>query len=409
MNIAKKVLTRQGIQYFDDGGNVISPPVLPPQNTVSGAPAGFGSTTSSVINPTQSIPGQLNPIQSATDAVNFAGGTTQAIGSAFTPQSGYVAGLAPTQLTNYQPLIGAATNNAVAGEGGFGQSASEQQQLINALQASAQNIGQGPNIAQAALNQNTQANVANQAALQASQRGASANAGLIARQAAQTGAATQENAVTSAATLAAQQTLAQQNAQIAAEQAAVAGQAGLTSDVTAEQNANTNLLNTATGAQNTQNTGQIQNVNNAQTINSGTAAANAAATQKTTGGLLNGAGSLLSLLAKGGAVPEHYQKMISLYHPHVMTAGGKVPGEPKVNHNAYKNDTVPALLTPKEIVLPLSVTQAKNAPEAARDFVARELGKQAGDSDKEDESDFKAALKQAISNRKSKGGYACAA
>ncbi len=73
-----------------------------------------------------------------------------------------------------------------------------------------QNIasGTGPNPAQAALNQSTGQNVANQAALMAGQRGASQNVGLLARQAAQQGAATQQQAVGQGATLQAQQQLA---------------------------------------------------------------------------------------------------------------------------------------------------------------------------------------------------------
>jgi hypothetical protein len=38
--------------------------------------------------------------------------------------------------------------------------------------------------------------------------------------------------------------------------------------------------------------------------------------------------------------------------------GGKVPGEPKVNHDSYANDTVPAMLTPKEVVIDLDTLNA---------------------------------------------------
>ncbi len=85
-----------------------------------------------------------------------------------------------------------------------------QNQAMSGLQNTAsmyQNIaqGNGPNPAQAALNQATGQNVANQAAMMAGQRGASANVGLMARQAAQQGAATQQQAVGQGATLQAQQ------------------------------------------------------------------------------------------------------------------------------------------------------------------------------------------------------------
>lgn len=52
-----------------------------------------------------------------------------------------------------------------------------------------------------------------------------------------------------------------------------------------------------------------------------------------------------------------------------MSDGGQVPGQPKVFGDDSRNDTVPAWLTPKEIVLPLSVTQSPDAPERAAEFV----------------------------------------
>lgn len=56
-------------------------------------------------------------------------------------------------------------------------------------------------------------------------------------------------------------------------------------------------------------------------------------------------------------------------------AGGQVPGQPKVDHNSYANDTVTARLSPKEIVLPLSVTESQDPVKAAADFVAATLAK----------------------------------
>ena len=67
--------------------------------------------------------------------------------------------------------------------------------------------GTGPNPAMAALNQRTGENVANQAALMAGQRGAGANVGMMARQAAQQGGNTQQQAVGQGATMQAQQSL----------------------------------------------------------------------------------------------------------------------------------------------------------------------------------------------------------
>lgn len=80
--------------------------------------------------------------------------------------------------------------------------------------------GRGPNPAQAMLNQQTGNNIAQQAALMAGQRGAGANVGLLARQAAQQGAATQQQAVGQGATMQAQQSLNALSGLTAAQQAA---------------------------------------------------------------------------------------------------------------------------------------------------------------------------------------------
>lgn len=88
--------------------------------------------------------------------------------------------------------------------------------------------GTGPNPAQAMLNQATGQNVANQAALMAGQRGAGANVGLMARQAAQQGAATQQQAAGQAATMQAQQQLNALGAMTGTSQALAGVGAGLT-------------------------------------------------------------------------------------------------------------------------------------------------------------------------------------
>lgn len=93
----------------------------------------------------------------------------------------------------------------------------QQQGLANQYQGLAN--GTGPNPAQAALNQSTGQNIAAQAALMAGQRGAGANVGLMARQAAQQGAATQQQAVGQSATLQAQQQIAGMQALAGQQQA----------------------------------------------------------------------------------------------------------------------------------------------------------------------------------------------
>jgi hypothetical protein len=128
-----------------------------------------------------------------------------------------------------------AINNALSGGIGTQNSAiSGLQNLARQQQGTTQQLqniasGTGPNPAQAMLAQQTGQNVANQSAMMAGQRGASSNVGLLARQAAQQGAATQQQAVGQGATMQAQQSLgalqqigAQQQAQ-AATQGAIGG------------------------------------------------------------------------------------------------------------------------------------------------------------------------------------------
>ncbi len=132
--------------------------------------------------------------------------------------------------------------------------------------------GTGPNPAQAQLAQATGQNVANTTAEMAGQRGASQNVGLIAREAAQQGAATQQNAVGQAATLQAQQSLGAlgQEGAIAGQQVAEQ-QAALNA---AAQNAQSNqaaVLGAQTAYNNQITSGQ-GSINSANSSNLGTIA-----------------------------------------------------------------------------------------------------------------------------------------
>ncbi len=132
-----------------------------------------------------------------------------------------------------------ALNNQFAAANGVGNLSSalaQQQALANQQQGTAAQYqglanGTGPNPAQAALNQATGKNIANQAAMMAGQRGAGANVGLMARQAAQQGAMTQQEA-------------AGQSAQLQAQQQ-IAGLSGLASQQQAIGNTNQNVANIA--------------------------------------------------------------------------------------------------------------------------------------------------------------------
>jgi hypothetical protein len=69
--------------------------------------------------------------------------------------------------------------------------------------------------------------------------------------------------------------------------------------------------------------------------------------------------------AQGGEVHDHQL---------CMKAGGSVPGEASMAGDHPQNDTVPAMLSPHEIVLPRSVSQSPNAPQQAANFVAQTKG-----------------------------------
>jgi hypothetical protein len=178
-----------------------------------------------------------------------------------------------------------------------------QSQVYNQLQGVVN--GTGPNPAQAQLAQATGQNVANQAALMAGQRGSSANVGLLARQAAQQGAQTQQQAAGQAATLQAQQSLNAlgQAGGIAGTQAA--NQIGQTNANTSAQQAEQAALMNAQLGVNTSNVGMQSNINS---VNGQLANTQLQGQQAMLGGLMQGIGggasSVMSALAEGGEVDD---------------------------------------------------------------------------------------------------------
>lgn len=209
--------------------------------------------------------------------------------------------------------------------------------------------GRGPNPALNQLAQSTRKNVANQTAMQAGQRGAASNVGLMARQAAQQGAATQQDAAGQAATLEAQQQIAaQQNlANLSAQQTSQAGQA-ITGLNSAQQNEQSLLQNSNTAANNAA-VGMQSNVNN---VNSQTAAANQNMAGNIFGGVMSGASSLGSLFAKGGEVGDHLMlaemNAHSLKHAKKYSDGGDVDpdlGDFKASMNSATGPDVPSTST----------------------------------------------------------------
>lgn len=313
-----KALMDAGMTHFDVGGGVPGGNGTTAYNSPTpGSVGGANQQGSMASAPSWAASGLTNPIGSA-------GASAQGIGAAFTAQNGYQAQLAPTNDLNYSGAVNQSLGNSLSGYGQSQNIQAQQQGLANQLLA--QSNGQGPNPAQAALAQNTGNNIQAQAALMASQRGAGANAGLVGRQAAMQGASTQQAATGQAATLQAQQSLA---AQTALQQQ----QANMASGNVAEQQANNSLYGTSVAGNNTQNANTITNWGNAQGINAQVAQNNANAVNKTTGGLMNGAGALASLLNKGGVVgkdgakaelPAHLKVVGSIYHPAKYADGGGV-------------------------------------------------------------------------------------
>lgn len=335
---------------------------------------------------------------------------------------------------------------ALAAQNGIGNQSSvfnQQQALATALQNQAN--GQGPNPAQAALNQSTGQNVATQAALMAGQRGVGSNAGLAARQIGQQGAATQQAAVGQGATLQAQQQLAAQQA-LQQQQAQLASLS--TQQVGQQQNAVQGYNQAAQGEQG-QVLGAIGQLNNASvgatsnmnSTNEQIAGVNANNSAKAVTGIISGGSGALSptkaaAAATGGMVgkdkignnpkiaqvpekdrfphallPDHLKVVADVYHKpstiemskmagggYVM--GGQIPGKAKVQGDSLKNDVVDAKLSPGEVVIPRHVMESKDPVKGAADFVKETLASKLGKKSKE-HNDFKDALKSAIKNRKS--------
>lgn len=195
------------------------------------------------------------------------------------------------------------------------QSAQSQSQLLGQLQQGA--AGQGPNPALAQLNQTTGQNTANQAALMAGQRGAGANPALIARQAAQQGAANQQNAAGSAATLAAQQQINQeQMLQAQQAQGVSQGQNALNS---ATNSAN-QIYGTASGLQ--------SNINQA---NAGLTSGQMGMQGQVLGGVAQGLSGGAGLLAgaEGGVIPMAQGGDIAVNFQPSTPISGSIPSQPQ--------------------------------------------------------------------------------
>jgi hypothetical protein len=320
----------------------------------------------------------------------------------------------------------------------MGPQAMANQQMIS-RQLAAASKGLGPSVAQTQLNEATAANAKRQAAMMQSQRGASANLGLMSRNIADVESQTQQDAARQGATLRAQEMLAarQQLAGMAGQQIGQIGEAqqiGMAGVTSAQQN----ILNA------------IAEANRAK---AGVAGATATGQSNLLGGLLGGGATALKGKAEGGMIEESdkpdednfaqrfatsfSEQMLKRNEPENLAfqgaktagtalgstikslfapaapqqqfskggtvpamvspgekylppsevkkvaqgqkepiyAGETIPGQAKVKGDSYANDTVPKNLEKGGIVIPRSVMQSEDPAEQARRFVAAVLAK----------------------------------
>lgn len=311
----------------------------------------------------------------------------------------------------------------------------QQQSLANALLAQSQGNGPGQQL----IAQQTGQNVANQAALMASARGANSNPSLVARQAAMAGAQAQQQGLNANANLAlqSQNALSNQQAQMAnqalqgesVEQGGLAAQnSAITTGQLGAQNINANVagqnsstkggllggimggiggglvgglfahggevkkmavggpVNDELGIAHYDTPGQTVGLNPMQGGGGGMGQGLGGVLNSGLGGMLSQDGGLFGMFgagaaggsglmaggagdaiiegttmvaAKGGKVP----------FSQALLKGGRVPGKPQVKGDSEKNDTQPTLLSPGEVVLPRSVTQAKDPEAKAIEFL----------------------------------------
>jgi hypothetical protein len=272
---------------------------------------------------------------------------------------------------------------AVAAQGGLGNQAQvfqQQQQLAQQLQQMGQ--GQGPSAAQAMLAQQAGNIGAQQAALAASQRGASQNVGLVGRQAAMAGMGAQQQAAGQAATLRAQEQM-QALEQLRLQQMGMGQVAG---QQVAQQAQATGALSSAALQAQQQALGAVAHQQAAQ---AGIEQQTAQKQGGMFGQLLGAVGPALSVLAapatggaslmageaaplaegmsfaaKGGEIPSHEMFIKHILGGSRMAYGEKVPGKAEVKGDSLKNDKVPVMLSPGEIVVPRS--SAGNPDKAAQ-------------------------------------------
>lgn len=265
----------------------------------------------------------------------------------------YNASATPLQQSQYGDTIQGA-QGAAANTAPFQANQGSQAALANALLQQSQGNGPAQALVNNQLTQATNAGQQQAAGLIGSQKGM--NPALQARMILQNQANVGQQAANQSAQNQANIALNSQG-----QAANVLGTMG-NQDLQQQQN-NIGLLGTSGGLQNQQNSTNVQNTLGTNALNSQAELANQSAGNAITGGLISGiAGAGASFLGKPAAA------IAGKAH------GGPIEGSAPVPGDSPKNDTVPAMLSPKEIVLPRSVTMSEDAPEKAKAFVTALLG-----------------------------------
>lgn len=219
----------------------------------------------------------------------------------------------------------------------------QQNDLAKLLIQQGQGYGQVPSLAQQQLQQALQNNAAQSAGAIASQRGL--NPALAARMILQNLAGLNQQTAGQAAQLRSQEQLSAQDKQLQAQ--------GLASQLLgSERGGDIGQMGGYTGYLGT--LGGLQN--QTQSTNAGIEQSNANLGTSLVGGALGGIGSA----GVGHFLPPGIPG---------KSQGGAVEGRAKTAGDSPSNDTVPAMLSPGEIVLPRSVTEHPEAGNKAKEFV----------------------------------------
>jgi hypothetical protein len=341
------------------------------------------------------------------------------------PQNQFSAVQPGITTQNFQPGISQSLGN-------FNQNYQNQNALAGQLQNQA--LGAGPNPAQNMLNQQTASNIQQGTGMIASQKGI--NPELAGRMAAQQTGNLNQQAAGQAATLGAQQQLGAQNslsslygqqgnqqntlqntlqnAQSAQNNAQVAGTSNMNTvnasgaAQNAQNNANTagGFLNSigsgiaslfyqggmvpkgyADGGAVTSNWGfGAPQTDNQSPMSIAGQYLNQSNIMKNSGPMSFGGGSKMPTgpntemdgpMSMAGGAGDAAGAGGGLGDLAIMAAarGGQIPGKAPVKGNSPKNDVVPAVLSPGEVVIPRSVMGSANAPQDAAKFVAAILAR----------------------------------